>query len=113
MNTKPMKATTILLALTGLILPLLAQETEYEKWGRIRKELCDENSRRFREDMRHEEILKQQERIHRESVIQRERIADDNRKQLERIERVIPRYPGYRVRDYYTPRPIFPLSPRP
>ena len=106
-----MKTKLTLLTLAALALPLAAKEGEYEKWSRIGKELSDANSRRFREDMRHDEIVKQQERIHREDLIQRERIADDNRRQLDRIERVIPRIPERR--DYYVPRPIFPLSPRP
>ena len=100
---------TILMTMAALALPLSAKETEYEKWSRIGKELSDENSRRFREQMYHDEIVKQQERIHRESVIQRERIADDTHRQLERIERTIPRIPEYRVRDYYHVPPCPPL----
>ena len=54
-----MKTKLTLLTLAALALPLRAEESDYEKWGRIRKEMCDENSRRFRENMRHDEILKQ------------------------------------------------------
>lgn len=95
---------TITLILAGLTLHLSAAEPI--DWAKRAKELNEENSRRFRERQFHDETIKQQERIHRESVIQRERIADDNRRQLERIERVIPEY---RARDYFTPRPIFPI----
>ena len=78
---------TILMTMAALALPLSAKETEYEKWSRIGKELSDENSRRFREQMYHDEIVKQQERI----------------------ERTIPRIPEYRVRDYYHIPPCPPL----
>lgn len=105
-----MKTNLTLLTLAALALPLSAkEETEYEKWSRIGKELSDENSRRFREGMYHDEIVKQQERIHRENVVQRERIAADTHRQLERIERTIPRVPEYRVRDYYHIPPCPPI----
>jgi hypothetical protein len=115
MNLKPMKATTILLALAGLILPLTAQ-TPFIPYGpsqsqlesaRSHQRLLDEiekGHQRFQErqaaDQR-ERIAREIERSRLDSHIQRERIIrgiEDVNRRLDSIrhERII--VPEYRPR---------------
>ena len=108
MKTKP----TILLMMAALALPLLASEDEYQKWKQARESMDAENSRRFREQRRHAELIEQQERIHRESVIQRERLADENRQQLDRVYRDAKRLPERSYYFYTPPTIIKPILPR-